>query len=507
MPRIYISPAWLFCAIALAGRAILAQETDGLRGNDQMIEGAAPVYTSTAATTAAPTSPIAASPASEILFDSVDAPVITEINLPSALAMIGGKHPAVGFAQWRVREAYAELDQARVLWLPSIRAGFSYHRHDGNYQASDGRVVDVNRSSLQSGLGFAATGAGTTPLPGVTAQFHFADAIFRPRVAQKRAWSASHAAGAALNRQLAEAAIAYTNLTGAFQRRAVMGQAHQQIAELAKLTRDFAEAGQGLQSDADRLATERMLVENRWVASEEEVAVASARLAESLHADPTVRFVPTDPTVAPIAMINATRDRNDLIRLGLTQRPELKEAGALVAAACDEHRRQRYAPFVPSVLLGFTTGAFGGGLGNTIADTDGRYDFDAVVSWELRNFGLGEQAARRREKARVQQARYEQLQLMDRVAREVAAAHARTVFRRRQVEITGQTIETAENSYQRNLSRIRDGQGLPLEVLQSVRALEEAKLAYVTALVAHNVAQFELHWSTGLAISAEQMNR
>ena len=87
------------------------------------------------------------------------------LNLPTALALVGGRHPAIGLAKWRVQEAYARFEQAKVMWLPSIQPGFSFHRHDGNYQASDGSIVDVNRNSFQYGLGTGATGAGTTPRP------------------------------------------------------------------------------------------------------------------------------------------------------------------------------------------------------------------------------------------------------------------------------------------------------------------------------------------------------
>jgi hypothetical protein len=73
---------------------------------------------------------------------------VVELNLPTALSMVGGQHPAVGFARWQVQEAYAQYDQARVLWLPTIQSGFSFHRHDGNYQASDGSIVEVNRNSF-----------------------------------------------------------------------------------------------------------------------------------------------------------------------------------------------------------------------------------------------------------------------------------------------------------------------------------------------------------------------
>jgi hypothetical protein len=42
-----------------------------------------------------------------------------------------------------------------------------------------------------------------------------ADAIFQPKIAERTAWARGHAAGAALNEQLLEAAVAYTELLGA----------------------------------------------------------------------------------------------------------------------------------------------------------------------------------------------------------------------------------------------------------------------------------------------------
>ncbi len=443
--------------------------------------------------------PLAEAPVEATLAESQN---VVQINLPTALAMIGGRHPAVGFAQWRVQEAYARLQQARVMWLPSIQAGISYHRHDGNYQASDGSIIDVDRNSLQYGLGMGAVGAGTTQRPGIVAQFHLADAVFQPKMVQQRVWSQTHAVGAALNRQLLEAAVAYIELTGAHQAKSVLEQSRQQTSELAKLTRDFAAAGQGLQADADRMQTELNLIDSRVIASRERVAVASAQLAQTLNTDPTSELIPLDPTIVPLEVITPS-NKTTLITTGLSNRPELKQARSLVAAACEAYKRQKYAPLIPSVLLGFSTGGFGGGLGSDTENVQSRYDFDAIVSWELRNLGFGEQASRRGANARIQQAQFEKIRVMDQVAREIAEAHAQVDHRRQQVAITRQAIESAQNSYARNLNRIRDGQGLPLEVLQSARALEDARMAYLRAVVDYNVAQFRLQWALGWPISAD----
>lgn len=432
---------------------------------------------------------------------------IMELNLPTALSMVGGQHPAVGFAQWRVQEAYAQLDQANVLWLPSIQAGFSFDRHDGNYQASDGSIVDVNRNSFQYGLGAGATGAGTTPIPGVVARFHLADAIFQPEIAEKTAWARGHAANSAVNDQLLSVAVAYLELLSAYQDARILEEAQQHTKELSKLTTDFAATGQGPQADADRLETELTLAESRFITARERVEVASARLSEELSMRGDQTIAPLDPTVVPIDLVSLDTDKASLIGTGLTNRPELKEAQALVAVACEQFQRQKYAPFVPSVLLGFSTGGFGGGLGNNLDNIDDRYDFDAIMTWEVRNLGFGEGAARREATARFQQAKFEKVRLMDEVAREVTEAHAQVIHRSERIQVTQRAIESAQNSYQRNLSRIRDGQGLPIEVLQSVRALEEARRAYLNAVVDYNESQFRLQRALGWPVTAPASSR
>ena len=84
----------------------------------------------------------------------------------------------------------------------------NYHRHDGNYQAINGSIVDINSNSLQAGFGAGAIAAGTTPRPGLSAQFHLADAIFLPKVAERTAWARQHAALAAENQLMLSAALA-----------------------------------------------------------------------------------------------------------------------------------------------------------------------------------------------------------------------------------------------------------------------------------------------------------
>jgi outer membrane protein TolC len=429
------------------------------------------------------------------------------VNLPTVLAMIGGQHPVVGFAQSRVQEAYAQLDRAKVMWLPSIQTGFNYRRRDGNYQAVDGSIVDVNLNSMNYGLGAGAVAAGSPTRPGIVAQFHLADALFTPKVAEKTAWAREHAASAILNRQLLDGGIAYLDLLEAYQDHEIVSESFRRNSELAKITADFAAVGAGLRSDADRAATELAMVQSRQLTAREGQLIASTRLARVLSIPMSSAILPQDTIAIPLELMPQLSDEPSLISTGLATRPELKESQALVAAACAAYKREKQAPFVPSVLLGFSTTSFGGGLGRDAENFGGRYDVDAMMVWETRNLGFGEGAARRERSAQVHQATFTKLRMMDQVAQEIAEANIQIGMRKQQVELSQQAIAHARDSYARHMERIKEGQGLPIEALQAIQALENAERAYLRAVTSYNRSQLQLQWALGWPITSVAVNQ
>ena len=106
--------------------------------------------------------------------------------------------------------------------------------------------------------------------------------------------------------------------------------------------------------------------------------------------------------------------------------------------------------------------------------------------------GLGDHAARAGASSTVRQAQFRQLALMDQVAREVTEAHAQSQARRQQIEIAQAGVAAAINSHRRNLARIEQAKGLPIEALQSLKALAFAQREYLRTLVDYDTAQFRL---------------
>ena len=422
------------------------------------------------------------------------------ISFPRALALVSGQNPQIAFANEQVREAFAQLQGAQVLWLPTICAGVGYINHDGPLQNSDGTITAASRTALEAGLGMYAVGGGAPAIPGVSAKFAFADAVFQPRIADQEATARRHAVTAVANDLLLFAAVAYLDLLRAFQQQAIAQETLDHTQRLADLTAAFARSGQGNQADADRAQTELAVRQNALSQAAAQTRVASARLVELLHLEATRVLLPQEPTIVPIELVSPGASVAQLVAGGLTCRPELAQSRHLVEEAVNRLHREQCAPLLPSLLLDVSQSGYGGGPDSVISDYRGRFDFDATVYWELHNFGFADAAAERAAHARLEQSRQLQIQLMDRVAREIVEAHAEAESLRGQIAVAQSGIRVASESYRRNLERIRGGQGLPLEALQSLQALDQSCRECLRAVGDYDEWQFRLYRALGCPI-------
>jgi outer membrane protein TolC len=272
--------------------------------------------------------------------------------------------------------------------------------------------------------------------------------------------------------------------------------------QLANLTALYAKTGQGVVADDDRARAELAVRENDVQRGIEEIQVASARLAEQLRLDPSLRFEPREPVAVPLEFQSQQSALPELIAFGLTHRPEVSENRSLAIEASDRLRREQYATLVPSVILAMSYGGLGGGFGSDFVNFGDRLDVDAIAWWEVRNLGFGERAARGEARSKLQQAQWKEIAVLDRVAREVVEAQSQIESRRRQLATAETGIRAAEASFERNLERIRHAQGLPLEVLQSIQALAQARREYLRVVISYNEAQFRLQRALGWPVES-----
>ncbi len=425
------------------------------------------------------------------------------LDLPSALQMACGQNPTVNYARERIAEASAQHARAESLWLPTIRAGVNWNKHEGSIQDVAGTVFNTSRGSYYTGLGANAVGAGSPGVPGVAMNFHLADAIYQPKATEHVAASRQYAATAAEQDVMLQTALGYTELLRAHQELAIAIDIRQKAEDLAKLTKDYADSGQGLAADHDRALAELAVRKNDVLRATESTKTGSARLAQLLHLDPTVELTPAEATMTPLSLIDETGSLQETVASGLSHRPEVCEHRQLVAEACERLSREKNAPLLPSVLLGLSYGGLGGGQGDNFRQPSDRLDADAIAYWEVRNLGFGERAARAEARSRVFQAKWREVATLDRIAREIVEAHAQVASRRGQLPIAESGVSAATSSFERNSERIRNAQGLPLETLQSLQALSQARREYLRVVSDYNSAQFTMQRALGWATSHE----
>jgi outer membrane protein TolC len=418
-------------------------------------------------------------------------------NFPTVLSLAAGRNPQVAFANSRIVESAAQLQGARALWLPSINVGANYNKHEGAIQDVVGNMIETTRGSLYSGLGSMAVGASSPAVPGIVARFRLTDALSEPRITDRLLAANQYGSRAVLNDVLLSAGIAYTDLLSAAQFEAIAAETLGHAETLAHLTAEYARTGLGTEADANRLATELAYRRNEAQRAREAMQVASVRLARVLSQDPSVLIVPQEPNIFPIDMVPAGQSTQELVATALSNRPELAESKALVAASVERLRREVRAPWLPSILLAASYGGNGGGLGDNLERFGDRIDLDAGMWWEIRNSGFGESAARGAARARIDQARAREIQVLDQVASEAAEAHVQSVSRREQIAIAEGGVQEAAQSFERNLQRIREGQGLPIEVLQSMQAQDQARRELLRTITDYNTAQLRLQRALG----------
>jgi outer membrane protein TolC len=209
------------------------------------------------------------------------------IDLGSALRLAGAENPELLIARQRVAEATAVRQLAAAQLLPNLNVGVSYDLHRGALQQSTGNLLRVNRDSMYVGLGASAVGGGTVTVPGLNYNLNVGEGWYGYLSARQRGVTAAAAAAAVRNDVLLRVYSGYLDLLRGDGRRAIAAANRAEAAELARLTAEYARAGQGRQADADRAAVELRRRDAELAQAEGETLAASARLAQLLNLDPS----------------------------------------------------------------------------------------------------------------------------------------------------------------------------------------------------------------------------
>jgi outer membrane protein TolC len=425
------------------------------------------------------------------------------INLPAAMKLGNARGLDIELASKRLQVAAAQLQAAKVLWLPNLIFGTDYYRHDGPNQDVTG--VDY----FQGRQGFLVGGAPYLVVSPV-------EAIFQPLATRQTVRARQAQVQAAANDTLLALTQAYFNLQ---QARGELAGYRDALQYADDLLRRLDKLAPGLVPTLEVNRTRTLVARLRQTTlqSQNNWRAASAELLRVLYLDPTLVVEPVEPPHLRVSMLSLDKPVDDLIPIALTNRPELAAQQALVQASLRLLRMEKMRPLMPSVLLrGFSTPVVGT-LGFAMFDASAngipsqtglRLDMDLQAVWTLQNFGLGNRALIRQRAADNRVALVELFRVQDRVAAEVVQACSLAQTAQGRITETETELREAQTLVREGLTALGQTQRLgeggqiqlvmrPLEIVAAVQMLQQAYADFYLAINDYNRAQFQLYRALG----------
>ncbi len=411
------------------------------------------------------------------------------VDLLTVLRLAGAGSLQIEEARERMKESQARLEQASARWVPNLTVGGTYLKHEGQIQETQGLVVQASRNSIFTGAG-------------LTVSVHLGDLFHEPAAAKKAVEAERAAVAGATNETLGAVAGAYLDLQEAEAQLKAARIATAEVQELVQLAEGFSQAGQGFEADAARARNELALRLREKLEVEEMMMSRSIRLAHLIRVDPSIPLHTAEGTVLPMELFSADASLPALIEQARWNLPAVLKRRARVEELKRTRDRERWRPLLPELRVGVSGGGFGGGPGAEIDDFSERGDLIAVLVWEAQNLGLGNRGRLREQEARLRQSIIALDRALEETGAQVTNAYYHAQHRRGQIEISVTNVEESRNSFDLNMTRIRGGEGLPVEALQAVQASAHARNNYIRSVARFNRSQVELLLSVGASAAS-----
>lgn len=408
------------------------------------------------------------------------------IDLASTLRLAAGRNLDLARSVERVNLAAARSDQAHLSIVPDLAAGAFFARQNGLLQEIGGAPIETERVNRSAGLG------SSSGLPGVGLELNLSEAIFDPLAAKQDRKAVEATSRAREHQVMAEAAIAYFELVRALGHLQLAREIEGASRKLAESTRSFAEAGEGLDADAERAMATYLLRQGDRADAEAKLQIRSAALARLLHLPASLQLIPNEDRVAAVHLVNPDESAGRMVATALRYRPEASAMQAEVAAAAHRFTSEKIQPFLPNVAAGYSSYEFAAGRGTGTDRSDSRDEVAALIYWKLDGLGFGNEAATREKRSELALIKLEEERVLDEISFDVTSSRAEVIARRSRLPIGSQAAAHARRAYELTTERLMQSQGLPIEALASIQTLAESREAEIDAVLDYNIAQHKL---------------
>jgi outer membrane protein TolC len=442
------------------------------------------------------------------------------INLATALRLADARPLIVASAQASAWVAEAQLQKAKVLWIPAFMMNVDYSRHDGPIDFNGGINVPQGINALgqfdptsfgkplNQNLNWFIAGVSLYQVVALT------DAIFQPLASRQDLNAKRWDIQTAKNEALLETARSYFNVhkyrgqyAGALY---CVEEGRKLVDKINRLSTDLVPA-----VEIDRARNLLAFLEQQAVSARENWRVASADLTQILRLDPRAVVVPLEHDHLQLTLIDPSRSLDDLIPIGLTNRPELSAQQAIIQAALVRIRQEKLRPLLPAIMItgwqtpgGMTTqaGIFGTGNGGKLNLWSFRDDISTQLVWQFQNMGFGNMALVKKRRGEQSRATAALFQMQDMVASEITQSQANLQSAAARVVQAERSLQTGLVTFQKNLEGLGQTRRFenvleliyrPQEVVYALQLLKLAFDEYFATVAEYNTAQFQLFHALG----------
>jgi len=408
-----------------------------------------------------------------------ESPEFLTIDFSTTLRLAGARNIDIQLAREKFAEARAAEESALEHFFPWIAPGATYRRHDNLIQSTEGLIEEVHKQSYAPG--------GT-----VVAQTDIGDAIFKSLEAHQLVKAARNVLDGQQQETILVAARGYFDLAAAREAMGVAREALRASTDYAAEIDRAVSAGIAFKGDALRVKVQQQREQILLRRSEENVRLASAKLVQVLHLDPTVELMPRDAGVVPLSIVSTKEPLGDLISEALAARPETQQSAALLGAAQHAKDGAIYGPLIPSAGGQAFFGGLGGGKDSDTGHFGESEDYVASVSWRIGPGGLFDFGNIHAHQARLRGVALTADKVIDQVANEVIVNHARVQSLADQMGMAKRSLSDAAEALRLGQDRKEFGVGVVLETILAEQDLARARNDYLNIVTDYNKTQYAL---------------
>ena len=247
------------------------------------------------------------------------------------------------------RRSLCPVAGRRVLWLPAISGGANYQSHDGPLQNSDGTITVANRSAAEAGFGMYAVGGARRPSPACRPSSPCPMPSSSPRIADQEVAARRQATAAANERPGCRLWPWRTSICCGHSNSRPLRRKRSSIRNGWPSDGGLRPHRTGQSGRRRSAADGACACRNAVAQAAAQTRVASARLAGTVHIDPSRRLAPQEAMMTPIGWASPRARPPDPLAQGLLKRPELGESLATRRGGRPPLGPRRDVPLLPSL--------------------------------------------------------------------------------------------------------------------------------------------------------------